>query len=206
MGADELDERLKRIAAVAQHYPKGSQGRNKAISRLLMAVERSERLCYSDQSSYSVEVYHEAMQALRLYVFKHIDAYDPSRTKILAWLNKKLDIALKEAIALHLKRQHHQATLEEDALPKAECPSPYNPLLSVQVRQIIEDDPDDIFKQRHVRGRPEVNFRAIALKTCSGYSRREIAAELGLQEQTLYSFFTRSCKSLKPLFDRYLKE
>lgn len=209
MGSDKLDERLKQIAATAQHSSEGSRERLKSISRLLMEVERSGALYCGGKNNYPIEVYHEALQELRLYIFRRIDAYDPSRAKMLTWLNRKLDFAFKDAIARHLKRQqqplpealsadgwHHQA-LRGD---------PSGPLLSVQVRQIIEEDPDDVFKHRHVRGRPEVNFRAIALKTCSGYSRREIAAEWGLQEQTLYSFFTRSCKTLKPLFDKYLRE
>lgn len=206
MGADRLDERLKQIATVAQHAPKGSRERSKALSLLLMEIERSGGLYCSGKDNYPIEVYHEALQDLRLYIFRRIDDYDPTRAKMLTWLNKKLDFAFKDAIARYLKRQQNQTPLEDGWHALAERSSTGEPLLSVQVREIIEDDPDDVFKHRHVRGRPEVNFRAIALKTCRGYSRREIAAEWGLQEQTLYSFFARSCKSLRPLFDKYLRE
>ncbi|MEO1125539.1 MAG: hypothetical protein AAFX95_15795, partial [Cyanobacteria bacterium J06639_16] len=75
---------------------------------------------------------------------------------------------------------------------------------SEQVRQYVEEDPGDIFKQKHIRGRPEINFQSIALNMFEGYSRRELAEMWQIKEQTLYSFFLRACKTFQPAFLAHL--
>ena len=72
--------------------------------------------------------------------------------------------------------------------------------------KVIEEDPDNIFGQKHIRGHAEISFRAIALKMLSGYSKREIAAGWNIPEQTLYSFFSRACQSFRSEIEAYLKE
>ena len=213
---DQLDSDLKRLAALAKQHPMGSRARNRMASRLLMAIEQSGRYFCPQKANYPIEVYHEALQEVRLYIFRSLETYDPTKAKMMTWVNRKLDFAFKDAIRKYLKRQANQVSLSanpygngndssktmEDTL----APPNNTPLLSERVRQIVEEDPGDMFKQRHLRGRPEVNFQAIALKTFAGYSRREIAEIWGIQEQTLYSFYTRSCKAFRATFDQYLRD
>ena len=213
---DELDDQLKQLAALAQQYPAQSGNRNRIATRLLMAIEQSGKLFCPGKANYPPEVYHEALQELRLYIFRRLDNYDPTKAKMMTWVNQKLDFTFKDAIRRYLKQRENQVSLSknpygdesdakttmEDILSSAE----EAPLLSEQIRKIIEEDPKNIFSERHLRGKPDINFRAIALKMFAGYSRKEIAAAWGIQEQTLYSFYGRSCKVFKETFEQYLKE
>jgi len=212
--AKQLDHELKKMAAIAKQHPAGSQERNKMTTRLLMAIEQSGKLFCPARASAPPEVYADAVQAVRLYVFKSLDTYDPSKAAMMTWVNRKLHFAFIDAVNRYNKDRKGKVPLDAPTSTDNDAGSNRKieqqistrpePLISEQVRQIIEDDADDVFRLKCIRGRPEVNFRAIALKICEGYSRREIADAFGIQEQTLYSFFSRSCKSFKSKFEAYL--
>lgn len=212
---DSLDSQLKQLAALVKQYPANSRGRNQMATRLLMMIEQSGKLFCPRKKSYPPEVYDEALQEVRLYIFRSLDSYDPDKAQMMTWVNRKLDYAFKDSIRRHLARQDNQVSLsqtlygdETDTNKTVEdnlAVSDTQPLLSEQIRQIIEDDPEDIFKKKHLRGRPEINFQTISLRMFAGYSRRDIAEEWGIQEQSLYSFYARSCKSFREKFEQYLK-
>ncbi|MGB7439860.1 MAG: hypothetical protein WA919_02235 [Coleofasciculaceae cyanobacterium] len=212
---DELDSYLKQLSELAKQHPPGSKRRIIAVTRLLAAIESSGKLYCQGKYDYPLEVYHEAIQAVRTYIFRSIDRYDPTRAKMMTWINQKLNLEFKSAIKKFQKEQQGEVSLSrktsindgdsqrdlEDTLT-----SEKTPFLSDCVRQLIEEDIEDIFKNKFIRGRPEVNFQAIALHMLDGYGGRVLADKWDIPEQTLYSFFRRSCKNFKPVFEKYLRE
>ena len=184
---DELDSQLKHLAEMAKQYPQGSRSRNKYLTRLMMMIDKSGKLYCAGRYDYPQEVYHEALQEVRLYISRNIDSYDPSRALMMTWGNQKLTFTFRDSI-------------KEDTLVCEKLLT-----FSDEIRKYIEEDPDDIFKQKYIRGRPEISFQSIALRMFEGYSRREIAETWQIEEQTLYSFFSRACKKLQPVFLTYFE-
>ena len=78
-----------------------------------------------------------------------------------------------------------------------------------KVRQCIIDERDRVFRNRHIRGHPEANFREIALLYLDGYKWQAIPAEVGLDPKkwsTVQSFYWRSVRYFAANFRDYLLE
>lgn len=72
------------------------------------------------------------------------------------------------------------------------------------MRDCIEQDVDQVFRQAYIRDRPDANFRAIALARLNHRSWDELSTELGIKVPTLSSFFQRCCDKFAPKFQEYL--
>ncbi|MEM6837892.1 MAG: hypothetical protein AAF609_13665 [Cyanobacteria bacterium P01_C01_bin.120] len=213
---DELDRQLKELAAIAKAYSPKSLQRNKVMQRLLLLIERSGQLSYKWRGKYP-GLYSDALQETRLYIVRKIDTYDPTRGKFMTWVNFKLERevlgrikddtdAQKESQEISLyqpinRDDQESRKTQEDVLSNQE-----HIFLSDQVRQIIEDDPDGFLKSRYIRGRPDVNLQIVVIYLMNNKNLRKLAENLGVNEQTMYSFFGRSRKELRSYFDRYLKD
>ena len=169
---DELDRHLKDLAEVAKQHPPESRGRILAVTRLLSAIERSGKLYCQGRHDYPQEVYHDAMQEVRAYIFRLINRYDPSGAQMMTLVNQKLNHQFKDAIKKFKKEHPQDVSLaqeiggnDEDSNKTLEnilC-SKEKIYLSDQVRQVIEEDPEDVFQGKFIKGEPEANFRAIAI-------------------------------------------
>jgi hypothetical protein len=79
------------------------------------------------------------------------------------------------------------------------------PSLSQEVIQCLEEDPEGIFKEAHIGNNPAANFQFLAIKIVTGYSWKEISAELGgIKIPTLSSFYYRCLTKFAPKFKEYL--
>ena len=216
MSGDRLDDELKKIAEQVKSYPKGSRLRSKWMTRLLHAIQQSGKLypiqnISSVRAEFRAEVRHDAINEALLYVARNIDDYNPHRAKMMAWVNCKLNFSRLDAINHYNQQQpKHVFLYGEFSCLEGKFRNMGNTRqvasLSVQLMKLIEEDPDNIFNKKHIRGHAEISFRAIALKILSGYSKREIAANWNIPEQTLYSFFSRACHSFRSEIEAYLKE
>lgn len=211
---DELDRRLKELAETAKQHSSGSLQRRKAIQRLLQAIRQSGKLFCKGRYDYPPEVYHDALQRTFEYVAKKIDEYDPTLAKMMTWVNRKLDFAFKDEIKSFKKERqrksqetsYSQSHSEDEGTLENRLASDEVLYLSDQVRQIIESDPEELFKSKHLRGRPDVNFQVIALYLMENSNKRKLAERLSVNEQTLYSFFRRACIDMRPHIERYLQD
>jgi hypothetical protein len=73
-----------------------------------------------------------------------------------------------------------------------------------RIRECLEDDAENIFKQVYIRNRPDANFSAIALARFSGQSWEDISAKFRIPLPTLSRFFQRSCEKFRGKFKQYL--
>jgi hypothetical protein len=69
--------------------------------------------------------------------------------------------------------------------------------LADTLRDYIEDDPDRLF-QKHIQGRPEATFQAIALARLEGETWESLAHRYDVKIPTLSNHFRRSLTSLAP--------
>jgi hypothetical protein len=211
---DELDRRLKDLAEITKQYPLESLQRKKAIQRLLQAIRQSGKLFCEGRYDYPSEVYHDALQSTLHYVAKKINEYDPTQAKMMTWVNRRLAFAFIDEIRRFKKERERKSKeisfskpySEDNGSTLEDClSSDETPYLSDQVRQIIERDPEGLFRARHLRGRPEISFQVVALYLMDDSNKRRLAKNLNVREQTLYSFFRRACIEMCPHIKRYLQ-
>ncbi|NEP34666.1 hypothetical protein [Moorena sp. SIO3B2] len=84
-------------------------------------------------------------------------------------------------------------------------PSETAPLLSEQIVDCIREDPERLFRCRHMRKLPKANFRAIALLRVYGYEWQEIADCLGTKLKATARFHDRCLQEFAPKIREYLQ-
>jgi hypothetical protein len=80
--------------------------------------------------------------------------------------------------------------------------------MSPQAIKLIYEDPDGIFRGKHIRNYPHVNFREIALLKFQESSLVEINQHFGNKvnaQTTISPFYTRTCDYFKPIIEEYLE-
>jgi hypothetical protein len=205
---NQLDEQLKELAKEAQRHPHGTKERRIALTELINAIWQSGRLCHPNSGQFQLvyeDIYDEAIQTLFFYICQNdnISKYDPERASVIVWVNMLLTRRFfPEAIPKIIGRGNeiNIETSDLETFPSSEPVS-----LFEQVRQCIEDDPEGIFRNEHIRAHPEANFQAIAIRRYSGVPWREISAEWGIAVQALNNFYQRCLKRFAPKFKEYLE-
>ncbi len=148
---DELDERLKHLAIVAQRYPPQSKDRWLACTKLVQEIQKSRMLCRPNASRFArdlcEEIYDVARQEILTHVFQKIDEYK-SEKAVMQWVNflmKKrfFPKAISEFLGRHAIKIPEMTDLDNIlahiALNEA------RPLLSEIAREYIEEDPEGLF-------------------------------------------------------------
>ncbi|WP_299402938.1 hypothetical protein [Acaryochloris sp. IP29b_bin.148] len=196
---------LKRIAIEAQSHPPQSQERQHALTELIEAIRLSDRLIRPHRAKYPPQfyqlLYEEAVNQTLTYVCRRIETYDPHRgknQKFMNWVNFRLDKTLIECRRAFSDYQIQDLPNLND-LEKLAQPND-TPLLADDVQAYIASDPKQLFRQTHIRNRPDANFQAIALARFNHRSWEEISEQLELKIPTLSGFFQRCCQKFAPIF------
>jgi len=200
------DAKLKQLAIEAQSHPPHSKLRHYALGELVEAIRLSGRLYHPPRGNISAQfyelIYDEAVNKTLAYVCLKIDNYDPERgeKRFMNWVNFRLDKVIGE-----LKREESRDLpfppgFENIVMQEPEERSNWAEIL----QKCIEEDAENIFKQTHIRHRPDANFANIALARFSGKSWQEISNNLGISLQTLSSFFNRKCETYRNYFRKYI--
>ncbi|WP_413165344.1 hypothetical protein ACL6C3_03385 [Capilliphycus salinus ALCB114379] len=204
-------DRLQIIALEAQKNQPDSESRQYALRELVEAIRCSGKLCHPHRGKFSPDfyklLYEEAVNQTLVYVCQKIDTYDPFRGgKFMTWVNFRLDKLVIECYRQFSSPQTQSFACVDDLERVLEKQQPLTPTrgLSIELREILEEDPNNFFKKEHIRARPDANFRAIALAVLSGKSWKEISVQFDLPIGTLSSFFGRTCRKLAPTFKEYL--
>jgi hypothetical protein len=204
---NQLDEQLKDLALVAQRQPQGTKERRIALTHLINAIWQSGRLCHPYRGQFQgayEDIYDEAVQSLFFYICQNdnIRNYDLERASVMAWVNMLLERRFfPESIPkiIGKKNEIHLGKIELETLETSESLS-----LFEEIRQFIEDDPEGIFINEHIREHSEANFQSIAIRRYSGLSWKEISADWGIEIKTLNTFYYRCLKKFVHKFHEYL--
>ncbi len=202
------DTQLKKLGIEAQRHPPYTELRQYALGELVEAIRLSGKLGHPHRARFSPQFYNllydEAVNKTLSYVCRKIDTYDPERgeQKFMNWVNFRLD-----RVVIESSREFREpkimslpslAELEEMVQPEEPAS------LFERVRESLEADVEDIFKQMHIRNRPDANFSAIALARFSGKSWECISEDFGIPLPTLSRFFQRSCEKFRSKFRQYV--
>ncbi|HBY80096.1 MAG TPA: hypothetical protein DEG47_24505 [Cyanobacteria bacterium UBA11148] len=202
------DAQLKNLAIEAQRHSPHTELRQYALGELIEAIRLSGKLIRPHRTRFSPQfyelLYEEAVNKTLTYICRKIDTYDPERgeQKFMNWVNFRLDRVVIEACSEF--REPNSMSLpslaELEEIVKPEEP----PSLFERVRESLDEDAENIFKNTHIRNRPDANFSAIALARFSGKSWEDISAEFQIPLPTLSRFFQRCCEKFRSKFRQYL--
>lgn len=200
---DGIHEELQDLALEAQKYQLGTQERQLALTKLISKIYRSGELTrpYLGKISPSLyeEIYQEAMQKTLLWICQNIEKYDPQRGTVIGWISFFLHKRCIDLINEYTQeRVISVCSIESDIVSEKENSS------IQQIQKFIEEDPENLFQQEHIRNRPEVNFRNVAVAHLAGKSWSEISVIFNVSIPTLSSFYQRTLKKFIPLFQRYI--
>ena len=219
----DLDRRLKQLAIEAQqHLPKSIQ-RRLVLNQLCVELLKPGCLIGSTIPSEfdRQEIYNEALSLTLMEVCQKIDSYDPQKS-IRRWCGfilKKRQIDVVE-----IKRKQGMTSIPR--LSKSVEPDrPRVTFLgcndledweklwsadetrsaSMELRQLIEEDPDRMFSREHIQDRPDANLKFLAIAHIwDDRIWSDIAAELKLSVPTIYGFFKKKMPQFYPYFKEYL--
>lgn len=202
---NELDEQLKQLALTAQQHPKLSQQRQLALTRLINKVMQSRRISRPYKGQFLgiyEEIYDDAVQELLLYICENIEKYDPQRGSVITWINVLLERRFfKEAIPRYLDKPGIQkvtlSELDDIAQPKDDK------TITEILKECIELDPENLFKQEHLKDEPKVNFQVLCKRRISGSSWEEIADEFNVKIKTVSSFYYRCLNKFSAKLKEY---
>lgn len=220
----ELNEKLENLILEAREYPPRSPQRIRTFTILIRNIEQSGGLSHRPCSQ---EVYDEAMQRLRIWLYNNLEKYDPCRitegrrTTVISWIRNKLNFIILDI--LDEQRQRNEP------LPSERCNPEETPFLSEQVIEIIRQDPHSepeggIFSSTRIKCRSS-NFKAswkyIALRIniekgtlitlenelVEKASFTKLAEELNIRSvSTVSTFYWNKLQEFVPIIKKYLRE
>jgi hypothetical protein len=212
-----LDARLKQLAIAAQQCPHGSFAKRRALTDLIMVIQRSGKLSRPRRGQFQMlyeEIYAEALQRLFTFICERIDAFNPEKGEVLQWANfllaqrffteasrdflpavyKGMDARTVKCMTLEALDQSHPHELNPQLIPH----------LSQEVKSCLEEDPEGLFAQAYIANFPAANFRYLALKRLEGYSWQDLSIELNIAIPTLSSFYQRCLTRFASILKTYL--
>ncbi|MCC5615380.1 sigma-70 family RNA polymerase sigma factor [Nostoc sp. CHAB 5836] len=204
---DELDAHLLQLAISAQQNPPRSPERRLALGKLVNGIVRSSRLCHPQKSQFPAAIYEniydEARQELLLYICEKIDKYDAERGSVMAWVNVLFD-----------RRFFKDAVRKFQTLPSLKIitltdldnliTSPEEPTNFTEIlKECIESDPENMFKNEHIEKCPQVNFQVLATRRLMGKSWKEISTEFEMKVPTVSSFYYRCINKFSSKLKEY---
>lgn len=216
----EFDKILRELAIAAKQQPPKSLHRKRLLEKLLRILIGSNQLVKPRRNQFKnhyAEIDIEAKQRLFYHLCSRIDDYDPDRGEVLQWANALLDrrffIEASRWVLQSVPRGVKRLSLDdlEKQFNQPENPVTLEqiypermPLLSEQVIAWIRADPDGVFKQTHIAGKPAANFQFLALRVIEGYSWQETADRLGISLATLNRFYHRCLDRFSALIKHYI--
>jgi DNA-directed RNA polymerase specialized sigma24 family protein len=214
MQSESIDQQLHEFALAAKAAPPGSRARQRALTEICQILRQPGLL--RRRSNIREDLWKEARQVVMVYICEKIDNYNPQKgTSFLAWVNTHLkwrqqdlekgrnspDYISLENLISSASRETGEKSAWEEFIESENSKSEF---LSVKLKNLFEDDPDDEFAAAHVKGRPDVTFQILVLRGLYGTPYREMAEQTGVSVSTLSSFYQRRLAEFSPYIREYL--
>jgi len=208
---DEFDRRLQAIAQKAQNTRAQSRERQQALNSLIDEITRSNQLGHPQRGNWPANVYRdlydEAVSGTFQKICETIDEYK-SEHPVMAWVNNMLRYEFLNVVGEHQNQKKRNVSI----LSLEEIDLDSSPTETIDdngelVRQFLTDDPENILRAEHIRGRPDVTFQSIAwAKYVEDQTWESISQTMGIPVSTLANFFKRNLRKFQSYFDNYLQD
>lgn len=194
---DEIDLQLKRLAVKAQSYPFSSLQRQTALTALMDAIWRSGKLGHPQRGSWKPDayedIYSEALLKTFEYIRERIDIYDSERP-LMGWVNWLINLRFSDAT----QRYMNQRRLEIPSLDDLDIENIPQEMQSNEMhqmlRELIEEDPDGIFRSVSLRNHSNITWQDIALAKLDDETLDSIYQRLDVPIRTIDSLFQRKLR------------
>jgi hypothetical protein len=224
MCQEPLDRRLKQLAIDAQQHRPRSVERRLALNQLCAELLKPGCLTsYTVPSEFDRrEIYQEALSLMLLEICQKIDNYN-SQKEVRQWCNFILEKRQRDVIAKYKKkgmtaipRSSVSRHPDRDSVAFSGFNNPEDlekflssdemQSASMELRQLIEEDPDCMFSREHIRDRPDANFKILAIAHIwEDRSFSDIARELEVSVPTIHGFFKKKMRQFYPYFREYFR-
>jgi hypothetical protein len=210
---DDIDDRLKQLAIAAKNHQPKTLGRQKAVTRLVMEIEKYKIINCPQNTKFSYAIYQEicaeAKQELMFRISREIHNYRPEK-EVSQWVNFLIVKCFQETTPKVIGRKDLPTVyygdmdlvfnqMEQQQIEHESC------LIAADLIDMIEEDPGDVFKSEVSRKHPHVNFQLLLVKReIEDVSWEDISAELRVSVSSLSSFYRRSFAKFTPRFREYL--
>jgi DNA-directed RNA polymerase specialized sigma24 family protein len=210
----EENRSLQQLVRQARSHPDRSAQRRIALNRLIIAIRHSPSLKKPDNlfniPNYQ-DIYDEALNTTCMEIHRRIDSYN-SEHPVMAWVNYILNFRIQDAIAKERKKGltdlpksckpdwwEIDRSFGEDDNRSMDISTP-NPRDEdcQSLKNLIADDPDGKFAERHIQNLPAATFQNICLMQLEGKKWKEIAACFGTSIPTISGFYRTSLNLLLP--------
>lgn len=202
------DRELREYALEAQRHPPRSKPRRVALTKLVEGILRSRRISrpykYQFPESYE-EIRNEAIHQTAIHICEKIDKYNPERGPVIRWFNYLLGKQFFPEAIEEIVGTSNIFVIDEAAIEYFARKENKQPLLSEQVQQYLEEDPEGLLKNLTHKVYPQVNFWDLVCRRIAGEKWKEISADLGIKTSTLSDFYQRCLKEIAPQIKCYLE-
>ncbi|GEM_PF-2776334 len=209
---DILAINAKRIGQILheqkqQLYPPKKEEYLSACQQLFYATRLSGKakrpyLNYRTSNYYPDIVHEYEMQLWRFICekikdFDHIKSRNQNNSNIshfMNWLNGCSKYLYLKAHDKHQKTSPSLLLIEDNPNDNdyTNIPDTKQELtLSRKIINLIKQDDTGIFKNEHIKGKAQANFREVVIMLCDGYKMKTIAEQFDVQPQSLYTFYKR---------------
>ncbi len=194
---------LQQLVLDAQQSLPKTSVRQQALEKLMQKLMPEISSHYRYQTAQlNSEMTEEAMQNLWLYVCEKIETYDTNKGTVMAWINNLLKWRILDQKRLFQQTIGKTTCIEPDSLVQSQD----KPSLTDSLRQIIEEDQDQLFQYHYFNNNPQLNFQQLAQLRLSGISWQEIAEKYKVSEVSLRQFWCRAVKRFAPILKQSLQE
>jgi DNA-directed RNA polymerase specialized sigma24 family protein len=149
----------------------------------------------------------EAVNQTLLNVAKNIKKYDPRHT-VMQWICGDLKNRTIDLLRQYQRRQHLVPFDMEDTQIQAKMagiPEDKDADRTTSLRKFIEEDPEGLLTDKHIRNYPAANLRVILLLRLEGYQWQEIADKFEItSHSTVSTFSDRQTQKLLDYFRKHL--
>jgi hypothetical protein len=210
---DDIDDRLKQLAIAAQNHQPKTLGRQKAVTRLVMEIEKYQIINCPQNTKFSYAIYQEicaeAKQELMLRISREIHNYRPEK-EVSQWVNFLIVKCFQEATPKVIGSKDLPTVyygdmelvfnqMEKQQAEHESCPS------AAALIEMIEEDPGDFFQNEVMKKYANVNFKLLLVKReIEDVTWEDISADLRVSVSSLSSFYRRCFAKFTPRFREYL--
>lgn len=216
---DTLNQELQQLVNEAKQYPADSGNptdrakRRIALNKLINAIRCSGRLSKQTQwlrlPNYE-DYYHEALQQTLIEICQKIEQYNP-QYPVMAWVNKIFSRRFSDVVAKDQKRgmtwlsrnPENYQILSLDELNK-DVPVDNEISEQEQLKEIIENDPENFLSNTYIKGHPQASLKAILLLVLEGKQWQDISKELSVPLSTASSFYQRQMHKIITYLKKYI--
>lgn len=195
------DEELKQLILETCQYPPGSLARQRNLTKLIIAIERSQKL-WKENTPY----YQDALQQTWIFLCQHLceadtgQKYDPSRSAVTTWLNRYLKWRLQDfRLADREDRRTKVTTVRTSnsesvsVVDRLAAKPDIPPILENTLRWVKQDSNGEL-RSIHIKGYPHINCQQLILRRLPPEtSWQELSQEFGVSISTLSNFYQRQC-------------